>query len=360
MTRLTAHFQLRRGGFALDSRFDSPGPGVTALCGPSGAGKTSLLRCIAGLERPDFGKLAVAGETWFDRTQGIDIPPQRRAIGYVTQEPSLFAHLAVLDNLRYGWKRLSRELPPASLDDVVEGLGLGPLLHRHVTNLSGGERQRVALGRALLRSPRILLLDEPVSALDLAGRAEVLRYTAQVLERFAVRCLYVSHDLKEAARIAEEMLWMEHGQVVAQGPTRDVLTDVRLPFAELDEAESLLEGVIEGHEAEVALTRIRCAGSTLWLPQVEAPVGSQHRIQVAARDITLSLSRPEGSSVLNMLAGRIGEIVPAPRQPAQILVKLDVDGSPVLARITRKSAAALDLRQGTAVWALVKSVALAE
>lgn len=360
MTRLTCDFHLQRGEFVLATGFDSPTSGVTALCGPSGAGKTSLLRCLAGLETPSRGALKVGDETWFDSAQGINIPPARRAIGYVTQEASLFPHLSVLENLQYGWKRLQPQDRRTALDDVVDGLALGTLLGRRVMNLSGGERQRVSLGRALLRSPRVLLLDEPVSALDLVSRAEVLRFISQVLQRFAVRCVYVSHDLKEAARIAGEMLWMEQGRVVAQGATQDVLTDLRLPFAELDDAESLLEGEIEGHDADVGLTRIRCAGATLWLPQIDAPPGSRHRVQIAARDVTLALSQPRDSSVLNVLSARISELVVAHRQPAQVLVKLDVEGHSVLARITRKSALALELKVGTSVWALVKGVALAE
>ncbi len=338
MTRLVGRFRLQRGAFLLDTGFDTQGPGVTALCGPSGAGKTSLLRCLAGLEDPEAGTLAVDGKVWFDAERGIAVPPQQRSIGYVTQEPSLFGHLSVQDNLLYGFKRLGSAARKISLDDVVDGLGLKPLLSRRITHLSGGERQRVAIGRALLRSPEVLLLDEPVSALDVASRADVLRYLRQVLERFAVRCIYVSHDLREAARLATEMLWMEQGRVVAQGNAREVLTDVRLPFAELDEAESLLEGVIEGHDADMGLTRIRCANSTLWLPQVDAAIGSRHRVQIAARDVSLGLTAPESLSILNVLEARISDLVPAPRQSAQVLVRLDVDGSPLLARITRKSA----------------------
>jgi molybdate transport system ATP-binding protein len=360
MTRLSGHFKLRRGGFVLDTAFDSAGPGVTALCGPSGAGKTSLLRCLAGLEVPEAGTLSVGGEVWFDAERGISVLPQRRSIGYVTQEPSLFAHLTVEDNLLYGFKRLADSARKTTLDDVVDGLGLKALLSRRVTNLSGGERQRVSIGRALLRSPQVLLLDEPVSALDVAGRADVLKYLRQVLERFAVRSIYVSHDLREAARLANEMLWMERGKVVAQGNARDVLTDVHLPFAELDEAESLLEGVIEGHDADVGLTRIRCANTTLWLSQVDAPVGSSHRVQIAARDVSLALSAPGAVSILNVLEAKVSDLVVAPRQPAQMIVRLDVAGHPLLARITRKSALALQLQPGTHVWALVKSVALAE
>ena len=228
MTRLSGQFRLRRGGFLLDTAFDSAGPGVTALCGPSGAGKTSLLRCLAGLEVPEAGTLSVGGEVWFDAERGVSVPPQRRSIGYVTQEPSLFAHLSVEDNLLYGFKRLATTARKTTLADVVDGLGLKALVSRRVTNLSGGERQRVAIGRALLRSPRVLLLDEPVSALDVAGRADVLRYLRQVLERFAVRALYVSHDLREAARLANEMLWMERGKVVARGPAASMKNDPRI------------------------------------------------------------------------------------------------------------------------------------
>jgi molybdate transport system ATP-binding protein len=360
MTRITGQLVLKRDGFVLDTAFDSAGPGVTALCGPSGAGKTSLLRCLAGLETPDAGTLSVGGETWFDADSGRSVPPQLRSIGYVTQEPSLFAHLSVEDNLLYGFKRLPESARRTSLAEVVDGLGLQTLRSRRVTNLSGGERQRVAIGRALLRSPQVLLLDEPVSALDVSSRADVLRYLRQVLERFAVRCVYVSHDLREAARLAHEMLWMDRGRVVAQGVARDVLTDVRLPFADLDEAESLLDGVIEGHDEAMGLTRIRCADSTLWLTQVAAPVGSKHRVQIAARDVSLALSAPGDVSVLNVLEGTVVELVPASRQPGQMIVRLDVAGHPLLARITRKSALALQLQPGTRVWALVKGVALAE
>ncbi len=359
MTRLNGRFTLHRGEFILDTAFDSQGTGVTALCGPSGAGKTSLLRCIAGLEKPAAGSLSVGGQTWFDSERRVDVPAHRRAIGYVTQEPSLFAHLSVQENLKYGYQRLPEGSRKTAFEDVVEGLGLDSLLTRRITHLSGGERQRVAIGRALLRSPDVLLLDEPVSALDVRSRIDVLRYLQQVLARFAVRCIYVSHDLREAARIASEMLWMERGKVIAQGATHDVLTDVHLPFAELDEAESLLEGVIEGHDSEMGLTRILCAGSTLWLPQVDAVIGSRHRVQIAARDVSLALAAPLNLSILNILPARITELVDAP-QPAQMLVRLDVAGNPLLARITRKSAVALNLQAGTYVWALVKSVALAE
>lgn len=360
MTRLSGWFRLRRGAFELDASLESPGPGVTALCGPSGAGKTSLLRCIAGLERPTAGRFAAGDAEWFDAGRGVLVPPHQRPIGYVTQEPSLFPHLSVLENLAYGEKRLPPARRRASRDDVIEGLGLGPLLARRTAHLSGGERQRVAIGRALLRSPEVLLLDEPVSALDVASRAEVLRYLKRVLEHFAVRSVYVSHDLREAARLAREMVWMEDGRIVASGTTREVLTDLRLPFAGLDEAESLLDGVVEGHDGEAGLTAVRAAGATFWLPEVDAALGSHHGVQIAARDVSLALSPPRDVSMLNVLPARVNALAPVPRQPAQVVVRLEIDGAFLLARITKRSALALGLAPGMPVWALVKSVALAE
>jgi molybdate transport system ATP-binding protein len=356
MTRIAGEFRLARGGFQLDTRFELPGPGVTALCGPSGAGKTSFLRCVAGLERPQSGELEVAGERWFDAQQWL--PAHRRPLGYVTQEPNLFPHLDVLGNLRYGLRRM-RRATRIQERDIIDGLGLEPLLPRDVSTLSGGERQRVAIGRALMRSPVVLLMDEPVSALDVRTRAVVLKYIEQVLEHLQVRCLYVSHDLKEAAKLADELLWMESGRIVAQGAPQTVLTDLRLPFAEQEDAECVLNGVVEAHEPDVGLSRIRCAGGLLWLPQIDAPVGADVPVQIAARDVSIAVEPPGGVSILNVLQGIVEDIAYPERWPAQALVRIDVGDGEVLARITRKSVQTLELRAGARVWALVKAVAIA-
>lgn len=358
MTSLTGSFSLQRGAFRLDTPFALADAGVTALCGASGAGKTSFLRCVAGLERPAAGQLIVGDEVWFDATRWV--PPHERAVGYVTQEPNLFTHLTVQGNLQYGVKRLRADRPRADEEEIIEGLGLRPLLSREVTTLSGGERQRVAIARALMRSPRVLLLDEPVSALDLRSRTAVLRYIEQTLARLQVRCLYVSHDLKEATRFADELIWMEAGRIAAQGAPHDVLTDLHLPFAEQEDAESLLTGTVEAHELDVGLSRVRCAGGTLWLPSVSRAVGETVQVQIAARDVSIALAAPQDVSILNVLQGTVVEVSEPPRWPSQALVRVAVEGGEVLARITRKSAHGLALRSGLTVWALVKSVAIAE
>jgi molybdate transport system ATP-binding protein len=357
LSRLDVHFESRRGGFTLDCAFKSVEPRVTAICGASGSGKTTLLRCIAGLDRAQAGHLIIDDESWFDSQRSLWRAAHRRPVAYVTQSSDLFAHLDVSANLNYGWKRLQARARRLRFDDVVDGLRLQPLLRRRVGNLSGGEHQRVSIGRALLRSPQLLLLDEPVSALDTASRADVLGYLQQVLNTFDVRCLYVSHDLREAARLGNEMLWLENGRIVAQGRTIDVLTDVRLPFADRDDAESVLFAQVIQHEESTSLTQVQCSGGVLWLPNVSAKVGERIRIQIAARDVSLALAAPGEISILNRLQGTVMDVRNS-HHPAQALVRLKLPDAFLLARVTRKSVAALHLKAGDAVWALVKSVAL--
>lgn len=358
MTHIRGDLHLQRQKFALDARFDLAASGTTALCGPSGAGKSTLLRCIAGLEQEVQGELHVANEYWIDSTRSVQRPPHVLPVGFVTQEPNLFAHLSVHDNLRYGRRRTGATEPGEA--EVIESLGLAPLLHRRTTQLSGGERQRVAIGRALLRAPRVLLLDEPVSALDLASRQEVLAYLSRVLQRFEVRTLYVTHDLREAARMAGDIMWLDRGHVVAHGPTAQVLTDLKLPFAELDDAAGVLTVQVEAHDDSASLTRARCGSDTLWLPRLELPVGASARIQIAARDVSLALTRPQDISILNVLHARIADLSDAVHLPGQVLVRLQVGEEWLLARITRRSADLLSLRPALEVWAMVKGVALVQ
>lgn len=360
MTRIVCEASHQRGNFHLNVRFDSPGPGLTAICGRSGAGKTSLLRIIAGLERPGSGRLVVDDECWLDTANGTFVPAHRRGIGYVTQDSNLFPHLSVRRNLEYGLGRTPARERRISPEEVVAALGLQALLGRGISALSGGERQRVAIGRALLRSPKILLLDEPVSALDLASRGEVLGYLRDVLARLRVRCLYVSHELSEVARLASEMIWLESGHVAAQGPTREVLTDLSLPVARLDDAESLLEAVVEEHEPSLHLTRLRRGSTPLWVPLLEASIGARVWVQIAARDVALAGARPVDLSVLNLLPATVDGLIASPAHPGQVLVRLISEGVPLLARITRKSADSLAVAPGRELWALVKSVAILE
>ena len=353
MTRVAADVALRRGRFVLQAAFDSSTNGVTAICGPSGAGKTTLLRTIAGLERPDSGWLTVGSQRWFDAATGTFLAPMHRGIGYVTQTPHLFAHLSVRGNLEYGERRVARGRRVIETQDVIDRLGLGPLLDRSVRNLSGGEQQRVAIGRALLRSPDVLLLDEPVRAPDVVARREVLDYLERLLERLAVRCLLVSHDLRDAGRLADEILWLEQGRVVAHAPMQQMLTDPRTPFASLEEAESVLEGRVAAHDPQSHMTRLEFAGGDIWVARAAVRVGDTVRVQIAARDVSVAICRPTGISIMNAFEASVTAVAAARDEPAHVLLRLDVAGAPLLARITAKSARNLGLEPGRRVWALV-------
>lgn len=358
MSGLAARFELERGAFTLDVDFELPARGVTTLSGPSGSGKTTILRCLAGLERPRSGSLSLDGDCWFDSASGFDRPPHRRAVGYVTQTAHLFPHLDVRDNLRFGLRRVRERVPALSVERLAEPLGLGPLLERSVANLSGGERQRVAIGRALLASPRLLLLDEPVSALDLAAKGEVLEAIERVLSDLTVPCIYVSHDLREAARLADRMIWLDRGRIVAQGPVREVISDPRLPFAQDEDAESLLIGKVTAIDREAGLACVGFSGGELWVATTELPDEAEVRVQVRARDVSIALERPKAISVLNILPGTITDLTQVKASPSQVLVSLEVGESRLLSRITRRSARELGLAVGLRAWALVKSAAI--
>jgi molybdate transport system ATP-binding protein len=355
---LAARIHLQRGEFTLDVDFVVPPGGVCTLSGPSGSGKTTILRCLAGLEKPARGAIMLAGETWFDSARSTCLAPHLRGVGYVTQVAHLFPHLSVHDNLRFGLQRVRARSPLVTLEELVAPLGLEPLLAREVTYLSGGERQRVAIGRALLASPRLLLLDEPVSALDFAAKAEVLAALERVLARLPIPCVYVSHDLREAARLADRMIWLDRGRIMARGPVQDVLSDPRLPFAQAEEAESLLVGRVRSIDAAEGLACVEIPGGELWIATEELGPGAEARVQIRARDVSLALERPRAISVLNILEARITSLAAAEREPSQLLVGLDVGGSALLSRVTRRSALELGLAEGQRVYALVKSAAI--
>lgn len=358
MSGLAARFELERGAFTLDVGFELPTCGVTTLSGPSGSGKTTILRCMAGLERPRSGSLRLDGDSWFDSDRGLDRPPHRRAVGYVTQTAHLFTHLDVRDNLLFGLRRVRERAPALTLERLAEPLGLLPLLDRDVANLSGGERQRVAIGRALLASPRLLLLDEPVSALDLAAKGEVLEAIERVLSDLTVPCVYVSHDLREAARLADRMIWLDGGRILAQGPVREVISNPRLPFAQDEDAESLLIGKVTAIDHEAGLACVGFSGGELWIAAAELPRETEVRVQIRARDVSIALERPKAISVLNILPGTITDLVQVAAAPSQVLVSLEVGESRLLSRITRRSASELGLTVGLRAWALVKSAAI--
>lgn len=354
---LTARFGLSHPGFTLDVDLALPGSGVTALFGPSGSGKTSCLRCVAGLEPTAHGRLVVAGETWQDSDRGLFLPPHRRALGYVFQDANLFEHLDVRRNLLFGWRRVAPTARRLALEQVVELLGIEGLLPRMPARLSGGERQRVGIARALLTSPRLLLMDEPLAALDAERKAEILHYLERLTRELALPILYVSHAPDEVARLADHLVLLEQGRVLASGPTTEVLARLDLPIALADDAGVVLEGRVLGHDPDYGLLSLGLVDDQrVLLAHAPLPPGQALRIKVLARDVSLSLER-QHSSILNVLPATVAEIAPT-RSPAQVLLRLDLGGAALLARITRYSLERLGLQPGSRVWAQLKSVAV--
>ena len=350
------------GGFSLDVQFEVPAKGITALFGPSGCGKTTVLRCMAGLQRLE-GHVKIGAEVWQDSMLGVFLPPHRRHIGYVFQEASLFPHLSVRDNLLYGARRVQRAEPRhvPDLEGIVDMLGLRRLLDRGSTTLSGGERQRVAVGRALLAEPSVLLMDEPLSALDRITKDEILPYFEVLHERLAVPILYVSHDVSEIERLADTLVLIEHGRVLASGALAALQTDPRLPLLTSPGATVVLDGEVAAIDEAFALTEFDVAGGRLVVAGRHGRIGEPRRLRIAASDVSLARSAPTDSTILNCLPGRIVSIDGGPGEPqASVILALGHDGggSRIAARITRKSLVGLGLEPGAAVYAQIKSVAL--
>lgn len=343
--------RVARGEFRLDVDLALPGRGVTAVFGPSGSGKSTLLRAIAGLEPDAVGELRIGDAVWQDAGQRL--PAHRRATGVVFQHTALLPHLSVDGNLRYGWKRAGAL--QALLDGWIERLALAPLLARRPDTLSGGERQRVALARALACDPRWLLLDEPLSALDGERRAEILPYLEAVRREAGIPILHVTHAMEEAARLADHLVLMDAGKVVAAGPALDVLNRADLPLALREDAGVVLEARVESRDAHGLLTLQTRAGTLHAHGPTHAP-GTPLRLRVQARDVSLALQRHDDSSLLNLLPATLLGLDPLPG--GQVQARLDASGAPLLARISHRSVERLELRPGMALWAQVKAVAL--
>ena len=350
-----ARFNLAFVDFALDVDIELPGRGVTALFGHSGSGKTTLLRCIAGLERAPGGYLGVGGEIWQDGEAFL--PTHLRPIGYVFQEASLFPHLSVRRNLEYGLKRVAPAVRKVSLDHAVELLGIGALLARMPGRLSGGERQRVAIARALAVSPRILLMDEPLAALDLARKQEILPYLERLHDELEIPLLYVSHAPDEVARLADHIVVMDAGRAVAAGPLTETLARLDLPIRLGEDAGVVLDAVVAERDAEWGLARAAFDGGAVWVRDGGHAIGQHVRVRILARDVSLALTRHAGTSILNILPAVVAEIV-EDGHPALALVRLNVGGSPLLARLTRRSVHTLELVPGKQIHAQIKAVAL--
>ena len=352
-----ASFRIAHTDFSLDVDLHLPGRGVSALFGASGSGKTTCLRAIAGLEHAPGGYLSMNGEVWQDDSCGLFVPTHRRPIGYVFQEASLFPHLSVRRNLEYGMRRVPESARKVALDHAVELLGIAPLLERMPEKLSGGEKQRVAIARALATSPRVLLMDEPLAALDLKRKQEILPYLERLHDELEIPLLYVSHAPDEVARLADHLVVLEQGRTLASGPLGETLARLDLPIRLGEDAGVVLEGEIAERDVEWHLARVAVAGNSLWVRDSGAALGQHVRVRILARDVSLALDTHSDSSILNILPAVVEQLADD-THPALALVRLDAGSVPLVARITRRSAAKLDLRPGLKVWAQIKAVAL--
>jgi molybdate transport system ATP-binding protein len=347
--------ELNRGSFHLAVDCELPPQGVTAVFGPSGAGKTTLLRFIAGLEPAARGRLEVAGQLWQDDARGLFLPPHRRPVGFVFQDPSLFPHLSVADNLTYGERRTPSAERRLGRSDVVSWLGLEPLLLRRPASLSGGEARRVAIGRALLRSPRLLLLDEPLSGLDAKAQGEIFPYLERLEKDLGLPMLYVSHAVSEVFRLADSLLLLEAGKLLAAGPLIDLATRLDLiPWPGQTEPSAVIEATVTSHDPRFGLSRLEFSGGLFEVPQLAAEVGARHRLRIIASDVSLALEPPFRTSILNVVSARVLEISGGLRP----LVRLRAGDAVLLSQVTSKSRQILDLRPGLDLYALVKAVAI--
>ena len=353
---ITAQLRLSRPDFELDVDLQLPGQGVTALFGPSGCGKTSCLRSLAGLERAQ-GRVTVNQTVWQDDTSRQWLPTHQRALGYVFQEASLFPHLSVQRNIDYGLKRTPQERRKVSKERAVGLLGISHLMDRMPATLSGGERQRVAIARALATSPEVLLMDEPLAALDAQRKAEVLPYLEQLQRHLRIPVIYVSHSMDEVARLAQHLVLLGAGKVLAQGSVTELLSSLDLPLAHGDVASSVVHATVQAHDAADHLSTLIFDGGQLQLVMARPrEPGSTVPLRVQARDVSLSLLRPEGSSILNILPVQVLGL--REDGPGQVMVSLQAGGTRLLARITRHSAKALQLQAGMPVYAQIKGMAL--
>lgn len=353
---IVARFTQQRGDFVLDVDLDLPGRGVTALFGPSGSGKTTLLRLIAGLDHAP-GYLEVNGQVWQDDATKVFLPTHQRALGYVFQEASLFPHLSARRNLEYGMRRVPARERRVNLERVLGLLGIGHLLDRRPDSLSGGERQRVAIARALLTSPHVLLMDEPLAALDLARKQEILPYLERLHDELEIPILYVSHAPDEVARLADHIVALDGGRAVAEGPLTETLARLDLPIRLGDDVGVVLNACIGERDETWHLARADFAGGTLWVRDTGLPAGRRVRIRILARDVSVALERHDRTSIQNLLPGTV-EAIADESHPALALVRVRVGGHPIVARVTRRSVATLGLAPGMPVWLQIKAVAL--
>ncbi|MFS2095058.1 molybdenum ABC transporter ATP-binding protein [Pseudomonas sp. Pseusp11] len=356
---IQTRLKLSYSGFALDVDLQLPGRGVTALYGHSGSGKTTCLRCIAGLEQAEQGFIQVNDEVWQDSDKRIFVPPHKRALGYVFQEASLFPHLSVQANLEFGLKRIPRQQRRVDMAHATELLGIGHLLERNPQSLSGGERQRIGIARALLTSPKLLLMDEPLAALDTQRKNEILPYLQRLHDELDIPVLYVSHSQDEVARLADHLVLLSDGKALASGAIGETLARLDLPLALGDDAGVVIEGHVSAYDADYQLLTLQLPDTDLSIRVTHAPMtkGQALRCKVQARDVSLSLQGVEQSSILNRLPVTVISEIGADNA-AHVLIRLNAAGTPLLARITRYSRDQLGVHPGQQLWAQIKAVAV--
>ena len=353
---LTVAVQKRRARFTLDAQFDLPTPGVVTLFGRSGCGKSTLVNIIAGLLDADRGRVALGEDVLLDTELGINVPPEGRRIGYVFQDARLFPHLRVAANLQYGAKR-ARAQRYVSFDDVAALLDLGLLMDRRVHRLSGGERQRVAIGRALLSQPRLLLLDEPLASLDTARREEVLPYLETLRDQLAIPIVYVSHNFDEILRLATHIVLLESGQTVAQGGVGEMSLNPQIrAIIGADAVGAIIDGTVLGVDASSGLTRVQVGTGELMVQAAHVAIGAKLRVQLLARDLIVATQSPQYLSVRNSLAGVVTTV--ANDDANSDLIGIDIGGTGIMARVTKAATRELSIAPGLRVWALVKAASL--
>ncbi len=358
--KIHARFLLQRpdtdlSTFLLDVDLIIPSKGITVIFGQSGSGKTTLLRCVAGLERAKAGYLTVNGEVW--QSSSLFLPTHKRPLGYVFQESSLFAHLTGQGNLDYARKRSGVANSQVLYEQVIALMGIKPILQRYPNQLSGGERQRIAIARALLIQPRLLLMDEPLASLDFSRKQEILPYLEKLRTSFDIPILYVSHSMDEVARLADHVVLLQHGKMVAQGNTNEVFSRINLPLPVGNDASVVWHGQVVERDKKWHLARVATDGGDLWVHDINDEIGQQVRVRIQARDVSLSLACHEDSSILNRLSVKVVEIE-TKGNLTEALVRLIAGSDYIIARLTRRSIDHLKLKQGTQLWAQIKSVAI--
>lgn len=349
---------LKPSNFSLDVDLKLPNSGVSALFGPSGSGKTTLLRCIAGLEQNNQSNINLNGEIWQSGTKSKSMPAHKRPIGFVFQEANLFPHLSAKDNLQFAIKRADQTQPTVSYAEVIRLMNIEAILSQYPAQLSGGERQRVAMARALLIQPKLLLMDEPLSALDDALKQEILPYLEQLCHRANIPIIYVSHSLDEVIRLADYMVVLDKGRVIEEGKTQTLLGKLGTSFSRHQDASVVISGVVTQQEPEWGLSWLNFGNQTIAFKQGNEKIGDSVRIRIQSKDVSLSLSKQDDSSILNRLSVLIDDMEKDPKDPSMVMVRLLAETTSILAKITTLSAHNLKLEKGQTIIAQIKSVAV--